>query len=170
MKESIGMTQLFIIVVTLILLFSGIMALAINRANSFTIKDKLVNIIEKHGGFDMQSELSSFDYNDCNGSKQDEPLMEIACALQETSYRQKGVCPEPDGGGDYKVVGYQRNGSLTSGNGPSSFCIYRYDGKNDNGTINVYYYKVVVFYHLDLPVIKNLLSFRAIGETKALYK
>ena len=57
MKESIGGTQLFAIVISLILLFAGITALTVNRSNAFTVKDQLVAIIEKAGGFDMTSEI-----------------------------------------------------------------------------------------------------------------
>ncbi len=162
MKESIGSTQLFIIVVTLVILFSGIMALAINRANSFAVKDKLVNVIEKHGGFDMNAEII--------GGSTDDALQEIVDSLQEVSYRQEGQCPKPTAGDNYTVVGYERNGTKTMGNDDSAFCILRYPGKNTNGTINVFYYKVVVFYHLDLPVVRGLFNFRVMGETKPLYK
>lgn len=169
MKESVGGTQLFIIVVTLVILFAGIMALAINRANSFSVKDKIVNILEKHGGFDMTSELSNpIDYSDCNRDYYDNALEEIACSLQEMSYRQTGKCPDPESG-DVILSEYQRNGLKTVGNNHSSFCIYRYPGKNEDGTIKVYYYKVIVFYHLDFPVIKSIFAFRTTGETKALY-
>ena len=162
MKESIGGTQLFIIVVTLVILFSGIMALAINRANSFAIKDKLVNVIEKHGGFDMDAEII--------GGSSDPALQEIIDSLQETSYRQKGKCPVPTSSDDFTVSGYERNGTKTYGSDESSFCILKYPGRNENGTVSVYYYKVVVFYHLDLPVVRGLFSFRVTGETKPLYK
>ena len=159
MKESIGGTQLFIIVITLILLFSGIMALTINHSNAFTVKDKLVSIIEQAGKFDMTSELIS-------GSG-DVTLSKIVDSLQETSYRQKGNCPKSKTG--YKVSAYERNGTMTSGNKKSSFCIVRIKGDNPSGTPQVYYYQVIVFYNLDLPVINSVFNFKAIGETKALY-
>lgn len=161
MKESIGGTQLFIIVITLVLLFSGIMALTINRSNSFTTKDRIINIIEKHGGFDMNAEL-------INGNE-DAVLSEIVDSLQEIAYRQTGKCPEADFDDDFMVSAYQRNGSKSVGNNDSSFCIVRYNGTNKEGTAKVYYYKVIVFYHLDLPVVKNIFNFKTSGETKALY-
>ena len=167
MKESIGGTQLFIIVISLILIFSGIMALTINHSNAFSIKDQIVTILEKNGGFDTSQELV--------GGSGYTPLEEIKDLLQETSYRQTGKCPTPDSENGYLEVGeYQRDGTKTSGNNLSSFCIVKMSGNktgagSDSGVAQVYYYKIIVFYHLDLPVIKNIFNFRAVGETKALY-
>lgn len=161
MRESIGGTQLFIIVVTLILLFSGIMALTINRSNAFTVKDQLVSIIEEAGGFKMDTELTS--------GRGDETLIKIVESLQNNAYRQSGMCPKSDPNNGYQVSEYERNGSKTSGNNKSSFCIVKITGKNAEGTVQKYYYQVIVFYTLDLPVINSIFNFKAVGETKALY-
>ena len=161
MKESIGGTQLFIIVITLVILFSSIMALTINRSNSFTTKDRLVSIIEKHGSFDMSAELI--------GGSENLQLIEIVDALKELSYRQTGKCPEAGLDDAFEVSAYQRNGSKTIGNKESSFCIVKYNGTNKEGTAKVYYYRIIVFYHLDLPIVRKLFSFKTMGETKPLY-
>ncbi|MBR4231564.1 MAG: hypothetical protein IKR74_05395 [Bacilli bacterium] len=170
MKESVGITQLYALVVVLIILFAGIMAFAINRANSFAIKDKIVNILEKHDGFDLTHELiGGMDYSDCDQEHFDDALEEIVCSLQELSYRQTGVCPEFEG--NVEVVGYQRNGTKTTGNNKSSFCIVKQSGNaSKSGVVNMYYYQVIVFYHLDLPIVRQLFSFKNIGQTKALYQ
>jgi len=162
MKESIGGTQIFMIVVFLILIFSGIMALTINRSNAFAVKDQLVSIIERSGGFDMTAEL---DPNRSYG--EDNVLAQIIDSIEHNSYRQTGKCPEPTA--NTKVTAYQRNGSFVSGNNEASFCIVKIDGKSPAGTPSVYYYQVIVFYALDLPVLNSVFNFKAIGETKALY-
>ena len=173
MKESVGITQLYALVVVLIILFAGIMAFAINRANSFAIKDKIVNILEKHDGFDLTHEIyGGIDYDNCEKDYFDDALEEIVCSLQELSYRQTGKCP--DSSSEMEVVGYQRNGTKSMGNNESSFCIVKSSGRTRNGimkegVVDLYYYKVIVFYHLDLPIIRQLFSFKNIGETKALY-
>jgi hypothetical protein len=159
MKESIGGTQIFIIVVTLILIFSGIMALTINHSNAFSVKDQLVSIIERNDGFDMTSELKY--------EGEDTPIGQIVESLQHNSYRQRGRCPESSD--NYEVAAYERNGSKTIGNNKSSFCIVKISGNNPAGTPQSYYYQVIVFYSLDLPVINSFFDFKAIGETKALY-
>lgn len=161
MKESIGGTQLFIIVVALVLLFSGIMALTINRSNAFAVKDQIVTLIEKHGKFDMNTQ-----YNGDESSL----LGEILENLKHNSYRQTGKCPTPgDGQYNMQVTAYNRDGSIATSNNRASFCIVRIDGNSPEGTVPVVYYEVVVFYNLDLPVIKSLFNFKLKGQTKALY-
>ena len=36
--------------------------------------------------------------------------------------------------------------------------------------VDAYYYKIETFYQLEIPIIKNIFSMRAKGETKILYK
>lgn len=164
MKESIGGTQIFMIVITLVLLFTGIMAFTINRSNAFAVKDKLVSIIERAGGFDLTNELVP----GIPGG--DDTLTQIVEALEHNSYRQIGTCPTSvAGSSSYEVSAYQRNGAKALGNNGASFCIVKINSQNAAGTPDSYYYQIIVFYSLDLPVIKELFSFKAIGETKALY-
>ncbi|MBE6148508.1 MAG: hypothetical protein E7167_03330 [Firmicutes bacterium] len=162
MKESIGGTQIFMIVITLVLLFTGIMAFTINRSNAFAVKDELVSIIERAGGLDLSSEIIA-------GSG-DATLTKIVEALEHNSYRQIGKCPNSVAGADaYEVAAYQRNGAKVLGNNKAAFCIVKINSQNPVGTPNSYYYQIIVFYTLDLPVIKELFNFKAVGETKALY-
>lgn len=161
MKESIGGTQIFILVVALVLIFSGIMALTINRSNAFSVKDQLVSIIEREGRFDMESEI----VGDRLSGKGD-ALTQIVESLEHNSYRQLGRCPESEG--NTIVTAYQRNGSKVSGDNKASFCVVRISGESPIGAPPVYYYQVIVFYTLDLPVLNTLFNFRVVGETKAL--
>ena len=173
MKESIGATQIFLLVIALILIFSGIMALTINRSNAFAVKDQIVSIIETEGKFDMTSEIVAGKYvGDCvnkSGSKCIEPaLQQIVDVLDHNSYRQTGRCPESSTG--KKVISYQRNGSKVSGNNKASFCILQIDGNSPAGAPPVYYYEVIVFYTLDLPIVNEAFNFHVKGQTKSLSK
>ncbi|MBE6155910.1 MAG: hypothetical protein E7164_04055 [Firmicutes bacterium] len=161
MKESIGGTQIFIIVIMMVILFSGIMAFTINRSNAFAVKDQLVSIIERAGTFDMNSQIVG---GDSTGSP---ALEEIVDALAHNSYRQTGTCPSESTG--KKVTAYQRNGAQTLGNNDAAFCIVKIDGNSPDGSPPISYYQIIVFYKLDLPVINELFVFKAIGQTKALY-
>ena len=44
------------------------------------------------------------------------------------------------------------------------------DSNKDDGTLKGYYYKVYVFYQLDIPVLHSIFNFRSTGETKLLYR
>ena len=162
MKESLGGVQLFALVVVLVIIFAGIVTLTINHANAFTVKDKLIYSIEKNGGFGdaFGAELVS--------GRGNAILEEMVKELQENSYRQTGKCPEE--GDNSTVIGYLRDGRIATSDQKASFCIVRTEGRGAAGAVPIYYYKIIVFYHLDLPIFNELYDFKAVGESKALYK
>lgn len=162
MKESIGGTQLFVIVIALVLIFTAIMAFTINHSNAFAVKDQITQIIENNGGFDLSEE-----YIEGHDRDTDKVIKEIVEAIDRNSYRQVGKCPEATG--NSKVASYQRNGAKTVGNNDAAFCIVKIPSEGKDGAVNAYYYQVVVFYSLDIPVVKELFNFKAVGETKVLY-
>lgn len=164
MKEGMSVTYIFQIVILFILLFTGIMALTINNTNAFAVKDYIVNYIEQHDGVftEVDGTLSSG----------------LVTLINSTSYRNKGNCPD-----DY--VGYDRNGRVVSSSSNAAVCIraintqdgmtnyldkflgkgnYYYEGQYD-GT----YYQVIVFYQLDIPVVKQIFKFQTKGETRIIY-
>lgn len=155
MKESIGSTQLFIIVITIILIFAGIMGLTISRSNAFAIKDSVISAIENNGGMDLSKEKTS------SLSSHDAALDEIVEILATYSYRQKGVC-------NSGATGYDRSGKKTSPSSASAFCIERISGKMGNN--DSFYYKVTIFYTFGLPILADNLNFTVKGETKPLYR
>ena len=160
MKESFSGIQLFIIVVTIVLLFSGIMALTINHANAFAVKDQLVQIIEENESFDMDASCESKDK--CN----DDTLKKMIDSLQHNSYRQSGKCNTYSVQKDkIRISSYQRDGRPAKRDS-AALCIYRIKEKND---IDSYIYRVEVFYNLDIPILKSVFNLKAVGETKRLY-
>ncbi|MGN1379606.1 MAG: hypothetical protein ACI4XR_04370 [Bacilli bacterium] len=168
MREGIGGIQLFLIVVILILIFAGIMSLTINHSNAFAVKDQLVSIIEDAGGLDITAECRLGSCND--DIKDQQTLQSIIDALDSYSYRQTGDCDSITISDTATIVGYQRTGEITMTGKKSSFCIAKIDANKDDGTLRGYYYKVYVFYQLDIPVLHSIFNFRSIGETKLLYR
>ena len=175
MKESIGGIQLFLIVVILVLAFAGIMSLTINQSNAFAIKDQLVSILESAGGFDTSAECVS---GSCNTSLKDqETLQKVIDSLDSNSYRQTGSCEMIEENlnkhtNKAVVVGYTRTGEKTITGKKDSFCIAKIPAQKTNSedTLKGYYYQIYVFYQLDIPIVNSLFNFRAIGETKLLYR
>ena len=156
MKESIGGISLTMIVIVLILLFAGIMSLTISRSNAIAVKDKLVRIIEEYEGFDMNA--SAKYETECNG---DDALCDMLETINDYSYRQMGKCPEG-------AIGYERDGSPVLSTSKAAFCIIRTRAGNEK--MNKYYYEVIMFYGIDMPVLNSFLNFKATGETKMLSK
>jgi len=165
MKESISAVNLFQIVILFILLFTGIMCLTINNSNAFGVKDEIINIIELSDG------------NFLEYGKNGEVLSEeIVRTIAESNYRTTGVC-DTDAG----YVGFDRNGQQSQ---RASICIkctpvteqldnYMRDLLGEKvvtgDALEGYYYQVVVFYQLDIPVIKQIYNFETKGETKIIY-
>lgn len=162
MKESVGAVSIFQIVILFILLFTAIMCLTINNANAFGIKDEITNIIESSEG----------DFLDGDGLNE-----EIISTIDHSAYRTTGHCE--DG-----YTGFQRDGSRVTNGSPASICIkcVHVSSELDNhlkslfggnftpqGAVNSFYYQVVVFYQLDLPIIKEVYDFKTKGETRLLY-
>ncbi len=163
MKESVSSAFLFNIVVLFILLFTGIMSLTINRTRAYTVKDNIINAIERSdGNLDLTIPL---------GSNSD-----IVNAMADDSYRATGNCEEfnsQDSDNTYSEFdrdntysGFDRDGKgpLTFNNENSSICIKKINSGINNGC----YYNIILFYKLDLPILRNVFEFSVTGETKVL--
>lgn len=138
------------------------MCLTINNANAFSIKDKITNIIENSDG------------NFLNGENLNS---EIVSAIENSAYRTTRSC-------EAGYTGFQRDGSRVSGDGPAAVCIkcVHVSSEVDNhlksllggnfkpqGSFHTFYYQVVVFYQLDLPIVKQVFNLKTKGETRLLY-
>lgn len=164
MKESMSVTYIFQIVILFILLFTAIMALTINNSNAFGVKDQIVNILEANGGNYMED------------GNLNEEIVEL---LESTSYRTTGKCDE-----DY--IGFDRTGATVTSGGDASVCIKEVNATEgvDKYLTNIIgegkvatddfmtgkYYQIVVFFQLDLPIVKQVYNFSSKAETKVIYE
>ena len=160
MRESISITTIFQIFILFVLLFTAIMCLTINNSNAFGVKDSIVNAIE------------ALDGNYLDGADLNEEIVQV---IQETSYRTSGTCPD-----GYK--GFDRAGnSVGSNSSDAAVCIKEVDvtggidealsssGFAQDDFVDGKYYKVVLFFQLDIPVFKQIFNFETIGETRIIY-
>ena len=169
MKESISMTAIFQIVILFILLFTAIMALTINNSNAIGVKDEIVNILELNGG----------KYLDDSNENLNEEIVDL---LANTSYRTTGKCPEDEG-----YIGFERNGSRITSNQDATVCIrevrategvdnYLTGGDVLGNTVATddfvlgSYYEVIVFFQMDLPIIRQIYNFQSKAQTKVIYQ
>ena len=56
MREAIGGTWLFQIVIVFILLFTGYMCLSINHSKAYNVKSEILEIIERYNGIDLSQD------------------------------------------------------------------------------------------------------------------
>ena len=171
MREGISVTAIFQIVIIFILLFTAIMAMTINNSSAFSVKDKMINAIEENNGvtnFENRVPLDS----------------RIVKPMQEASYRITGKCPSGEG-----YNGYDRNGNPVGTDSKASVCIRKvivndsidaiYDGKYNSGKAKKvlkgdfyegYYFQVIMYYQLEMPIINGVYNLQTKGDTKIFYE
>lgn len=149
MREAIGGTWLFQIVIVFVLLFTGFMCLTINHSKAFNVKNTIVKAIEREEGSNLANPT------------QDPAIKKIVAYLKEASYRTTGKCPSG-------YTGFNRDGAIDSNN--SSFCILKTAVRSGNDLPDMSYYRVVVFYQLDLPIFNEVFNFTVKGDTKLINK
>lgn len=148
MKEAYGGYFLFVIVIFFLVVFSAYIALSINYSRAYKVKDEIIGIIERKNG------LNTLDGGDTGA------LEEIQEYMAEVGYRTVGECDEG-------YVGY----NLTSRGitDKPTFCVQTVDvTRGDNG-IPASYYKIQVFFRLDMPIFSSIFNIKIEGSTKTLY-
>ena len=140
MREAIGGTWIFSIVIFFIVLFTGYLAVSVNYSKAFKVKNGIINIIEQNEGLNTAAQSQIDNY------------------LNGVGYYVYSTCSTSEG-----EKGYGTN-NTNSGN---RYCISKRE--SGEGTFRKTYYKVRVFFRLDLPVFGSLLVFPVTGETKAVY-
>lgn len=157
MREAIGGSWLFQIVIAFVLLFTGYMCLTINSSKAFNVKNEIIKEIERAGGVDLDNP------ND------DIVVQNIANYMKKISYRTEGKCPDniKNEAGEVVVTytGFTRDGVKSDTN--HAFCIAQVNPTKDSKELpDMSYYRVIVFYQLDLPIFNQMFNFRITGDTR----
>ena len=162
MREAIGGTWLFQIVIVFILLFTGFMCLSINRSKAFNVKNYILETIQSNNG-DVDASIG-----------------EIVDYMKNNSYRTSGKVPLdeiklPCKSDSVKFDCYNREGAKDKNN--PVFCLAKIGVDNYDGCLDIqftelpsmYYYRIIVFYQLDLPFFSELFNFKITGDTRVFY-
>ena len=164
MKESIGGTWLFVIVIAFIVLFTTFVSVSTNYSRCFKIKDDILDRIETAGGVNETS------------------LTDIKAWLKGIGYDSVGTCPRD--GGCWTGFSVYDDRNVPAGYGSqTNFCVKKTEvvkrisdacrnkrGKctEASGTLDAYpsaYYAVAVFFRLDWPIIRQIFNVKITGET-----
>lgn len=156
MKDAIGGTWLYIVVIAFIALFTTYVSVTTTYSRCFRIKDDIVTVIEHYHG-----------YND-NAEK------EIQNLLNGMGYSNEGKCPDDT---DIKYTAYSLSGHRGYGT-KTNYCIaknvvstkpeeYGKTGASV-GMFESAYYQVVVFFKLEWPIFRNIFSVTISGETQVI--
>lgn len=156
MKESIGGVSLFTIVIVFIILFTGYISLSISHSKAFNVKNEIVNIIRNQGGV-CTGTIANNTNNCYNFTEQ------ITDFFKEVNYHGSGTC-------DDGAIGFTKDGDLAGIGDRAAFCV---EGVAANSEISQFnhavYYKIKVFWQLDLPIFNSLFNFAVEGETAVVY-
>ena len=150
MREAVGSYWLTMIVIVFIVLFTGYMCLSINMNKSYKVKNEIINIIQKNNGLNSDA------------------LAQIRDYMTSVGYRTTGKCA------DYEIA-YDMTSSKGTG-GKGMFCVNEMTTTYDSITQytesqfpKTAYYQVRVFFAIDLPIVRNIVSFGLKGSSKKLF-
>lgn len=146
MKEAFGNAFIMALVITFLIIFIIFFATSTSYTKAFKVKNKIVEILEKHD--DILNDTSS-----SSGRLKNNVEEEINTVLSKIGYR---ISPTPNNCPT-------RNGreALTKNTTANyEYCIYAYS------TSKGIYYGVTAYMYYQIPVIGAELRFPVYGETK----
>lgn len=141
MRQTIGGTWLFQLMILFILLFVGFIVLTLNYSKTIRIKNEMLSMVEKYEGLNEQSIKLVNNY------------------LLYTGYAVTGSCSVEDG--SYGALDLSSPYLEEAQEGSK----YYYCVKKYNGTNTTNYYQIAIFYKFNLPVIGDTSSFIVKGTT-----
>lgn len=154
MRNSMGAAWVFGICLTFIVLFTAYLAITLNYAKAFRIKNNVISKIEEHGGYEQSLDdgIKEYIYNQ---------------GLQAYGKCDTRITTDDDR--DWDLVGTISNGDVPADQ--SNVCIYRSvkHSKTEDGPKQQYVYRVVTFFRFDIPIVRYFSSFRVAGESRYIY-
>ncbi len=138
MKNTMGLTWTFGLVIGFILIFVSFLILTLNYSNVFRIRNEILTILNKYEGYTDTSQNVINNY------------------LLASGYKTKGKCPK----GSYGVSDLNEKGKIVNDNKNYFYCI-NYEVENS-------LFEVSLFYNFNLPIIGNIMNFRIDGKTDSI--
>ena len=190
MKESISNFWLLSVVLIFILIFAAYLTVTLNYSKAFKLKNEVLSIIEKRNGISDVKKVNSYTSKMGAGTvyAAESAQGTINAFLSASGYGTKGSCNGRDGvwygakelvyptsgsNVNYKIEKVKANekyyycfSKKLRRNGCTSFSEDSTNSKLKNGA---YYYDVVLFYKLELPVMGDLFVFNVEGTTMDIY-
>lgn len=168
MKNAISNIWLIGLVTLFIFVFAGYLAVTISYSNAFKMKNEVLSIIERHNGLSQGLSVDVPSIKD--GTVTDTTAMEtINLYLYGMAYKVKGTCPNTSDwfGATTLVDNAQPSVNYEKNDGSRYYYCFA-KRKSDYGKsrqLDTYYYDVIIFYKMDLPVLGDIFTFRVEGST-----
>ena len=144
MRDAVGSTWVFSMVILFTLIFAGFLVLVLDYSRAYKIKNEMTTIVEKYEGF------SSGD----NGS-----IKIINNFLINNGYKNVGSCAD----GEYGVLlSSNDNKAVEAHSGVKyNYCFERVKESKC-------YFKIRVFYPFELPVLGTIKNITITGQTNSM--
>ena len=185
MKEAIGGTWLFGIVIFFIVLFATIVSVSLNWSRAYKLKDEMINEIEKHHGLTQEAKDAIDSYIGDIGYKSTGSCNKVnernAGGVQVVSFSTGSDLNNMYRGarGDNYCVGRSdvvtREEKQFDGNSRLSYCATVEQSSDSGSTVRSIghpsssYYYVLVFFKIDMPIIGSIFGFDITGETSTIF-
>ena len=139
MREAVGSTFLFKLMIIFIFFFASFLAIAINYSQAFRTKNQIINVLEQYVGLNSSSRdvISNMTVN-------------------------SGYYREVDCEGRNEGVQINNNDGLPI----NGVCIDSKSIVDENNGAEKTYYQVTTYVSFNFPVIGNIFTFPVKGETK----
>lgn len=160
MREAMGGTWLFGIVILFIALFTAFLAYSISYTRAFNTKNEIINILERNEGYtpsdsiDCETESKNAETSNKNISAE----CQIYSKMRNLGYNY----------GATSDISCEKYGGASSITATPGYCITKVCTNSDDPTSKVYY-KVTTFIAIKIPVINVTARVPISGETKTLY-
>lgn len=151
MRQTIGGTWIFQLVLIFTLIFASYIALTINYSKSFRVKNEVLSLIEKNQGFTESG------------------IKLINNYLSQSGYRTMGSCKLQNDVVVFGVTSLDANSASSNveraqGGKKYYYCFSKYTNYHTYFTTRAYY-KVTLFFRFDIPVLGDLSTFDVDGQT-----
>ncbi len=151
MREAVGSTWIYGLVLTFTLIFAGFLVIALSYSKTYKLKNEMTSMIEKYEGFTIM------DAHSTGGS-----VKIINQYLKNAGYSNRGNC----GAGEYGTTDLTSEIlEETNENETYYYCI-SYSTNANCRTI----FKVTLFYNFNLPFLGQLRKYKVTGETNEIYE
>ena len=181
MRESIGATWIFGIVIVFVTIFTGYLAFSINFSKAFAMKDEIIDVLEKYNG----PGNSTSSWSEAGGVSTTTAFCEIYKYMLSVNYNAAGNCHTIT---DYLyshnayshrkwILGVNHAKATVYGDSPDVFptkrynyCLVRedqtYSGTDSQANINFSTYRVIVFFSVNINIMNLFADYYVTGETK----
>ncbi|MBQ7141323.1 MAG: hypothetical protein IJO32_07475 [Bacilli bacterium] len=139
MREAVGSTFLFKLMIFFIFFFASFLAIAINYSQAFRIKNQIISILEQYEGYTKEAYDKIFE------------------TIGNSGYYRGHTCTSDEG-----IAPGSENGTLATVNG---VCI-KGTSSGPEGKYRIY--KVSTYVSFEFPVLGNVFTIPVRGETKVI--